>query len=40
MRKKRILLSAVVIAALTFPSIAEEGQKAPMPEAEMAASTE
>lgn len=40
MLKKRILLSAVVIAALTFPSIAEEAKTTSMPEAEMAASTE
>ena len=38
MIKKRILLSAVVIAALTLPSISEEAAPAPMPESEMAAS--
>ena len=38
MIKKRILLSAVVIAALTLPSIAEEIAAVPMAEAEMATS--
>jgi len=38
MIKKRILLSAVVIAALTLPSIAEEVVQASIPEVEMATS--